>query len=122
MLMQESYMTPTQPKNTDVFRGTVDVMILQTLAGLGPLHGYGIARRLEQISEGTFDMKQGTIYPALVRLHQRKLISWTWGNSENNRRAKFYAITAAGCRRLSAATEEWERMAGLMSRVLYGTD
>jgi transcriptional regulator len=94
-------------------------MVLKTLEQLGPLHGYGIARRIEQIGEDAVLVNQGTIYLCLVRLVQKKWISAAWGTSENNRRAKFYAITRAGRRQLKAETENWERIDGLIGRVLH---
>ena len=102
---------------TDVLQGTLDLMILQTLQALGPLHGYGIARRLEQISEDTIRLNEGTVYTSLMRLQQQRWISAAWGTSENNRKAKFYAITAAGRRQLSAETKNWERISAVMSRL-----
>jgi transcriptional regulator len=102
----------------DILQGTLDLMVLQTLASIGPLHGYGIARRIEQVSGDRIILNQGTIYISLVRLEQRGWIRSRWGVSENNRRARFYAITRAGQRRLAAETENWERMAAVMGRVL----
>jgi transcriptional regulator len=102
-----------------ILQGTLDLMVLKTLEQLGPLHGYGIARRIEQIGEDAVLVNQGTIYLCLVRLVQKKWISAAWGTSENNRRAKFYAITRAGRRQLKAETENWERIAGLIGRVLH---
>ena len=102
---------------TDVLQGTLDLMILQTLQALGPLHGYGIARRLEQISEDTIRLNEGTVYTSLMRLLQQRWISAAWGTSENNRRAKFYAITSAGRRQLSAETKNWERISAVMARL-----
>ena len=102
---------------TDVLQGTLDLMILQTLQALGPLHGYGIARRLEQISEDTIRLNEGTVYTSLMRLLQQRWISAQWGTSENNRKAKFYAITSAGRRQLSAETKNWERISAVMARL-----
>src|SRR5574341_241854 len=90
---------------TEIPYGTLDLMVLKTLAGLGPLHGYGIARRIEQVAQGALALNQGTIYPALLRLEQKGWIKSDWGTSENNRRARFYVITAAGRRRLAAETD-----------------
>jgi transcriptional regulator len=104
----------------DVLQGTLDLMVLKTLDALGPLHGYGIARRIEQVSENLLQLNQGTLYPALLRLQQRKWITAKWGSSENNRKAKFYNITAAGKKQLAEETENWERIAGVMSRLLGG--
>jgi len=101
---------------TDVLQGTLDLMVLRTLEALGPLHGFGIARRIEQISDDALQLNQGTIYPALTRLEQRGWISSTWGVSANNRRARFYALTRAGRRRLAAETRDWKRVADIMAR------
>jgi PadR family transcriptional regulator PadR len=102
----------------DVLQGTLDLMILKTLDSMGPLHGYGIARRLEQISEDVLKLNEGTVYASLMRLQHEGWITATWGASENNRRAKFYSLTRAGRRQLVAETEQWERMAGVIGRVL----
>ena len=102
----------------DLLRGTLDLMVLRTLATLGPLHGYGIARRIEQVSGDYVILNQGTIYISLVRLEERGWIRSKWGVSENNRRARFYAITRAGEKQLAAETENWERVAAMMGRVL----
>ena len=102
---------------TDILQGTLDLMILQTLEALGPLHGYGIARRLEQISEDAIRLNEGTVYTSLLRLQQQRWISAAWGTSENNRKAKFYAITKGGRRQLSAETRNWERIAAVMARL-----
>jgi len=99
-------------------QGTLDLMILKTLEAIGPLHGYGIARRLEQISDDLIRLNQGTVYPALLRLEQRGWIGSKWGVSDNNRRAKYYAITRAGQRQLATETENWERVSGMMQRLL----
>jgi len=93
-------------------------MVLQTLDAMGPLHGYGIARRIEQISEDVLQLNQGTIYASLLRLQQRRWISASWGTSDNNRKAKYYAITRAGRKQLAAQTQNWERIAGVMGRLL----
>ncbi len=106
------------PEKLDLLQGTLDVMVLQTLAAMGPLHGYGLARRIEQVSGNEVLLNQGTIYAALVRLQQRGWIKGAWGASENNRKAKFYSITAAGRRRLAADARYWERLTGVMERVL----
>jgi PadR family transcriptional regulator len=108
----------TPPARTDVLQGTLDLMILKTLESLGPLHGYGIARRLEQISEDVLKLNEGTVYASLMRLQQQGWIEASWGASENNRKAKFYAITRSGRRQLTAETENWERIAGVMGRLL----
>jgi PadR family transcriptional regulator PadR len=101
-----------------ILQGTLDLMVLRTLDVMGPLHGYGLARRIEQISQDVLQLNQGTIYASLLRLQQRRWISATWGVSDNNRRAKFYAITRAGRRQLARQTENWERIAGVIARVL----
>jgi PadR family transcriptional regulator PadR len=102
----------------DLLQGTLDVMVLQTLETMGPLHGYGIARRIEQLSEDLVLLNQGTIYASLVRLQQRGWISAAWGASENNRKAKYYAITKAGKRQVKAERANWERLAAVIGRVL----
>jgi PadR family transcriptional regulator PadR len=102
----------------DLLQGTLDLMVLQTLTALGPLHGYGIARRIEQVSGNEVLLNQGTIYASLVRLEQRGWIASSWGTSDNNRKAKFYAITDAGRRQLAADARYWERLTGVMDRVL----
>ena len=101
-----------------ILQGTLDLMVLQTLDAMGPLHGYGVARRIEQISEDVLQLNQGTIYASLLRLQQRRWISASWGTSENNRRAKFYAITRAGRKQLAAEAENWTRIAGVIGRLL----
>jgi PadR family transcriptional regulator len=103
---------------SEVLQGTLDMMVLQTLDAMGPLHGYGIARRIEQISDDALQLNQGTIYAALLRLQQRRWITSSWGTSENNRRAKFYAITKAGRKQLAEETENWQRIAGVIGRLL----
>jgi PadR family transcriptional regulator PadR len=108
----------TQSGKVDVLQGTLDLMVLTTLESMGPLHGYGIARRIEQISEATLRLNEGTVYTSLMRLQQRGWISATWGTSENNRRAKYYAITRSGRRQLTAETKNWERIAGVITRLL----
>jgi PadR family transcriptional regulator, regulatory protein PadR len=102
----------------ELLQGTLDLMVLQTLTGMGPLHGYGIARRIEQVSGNTVLLNQGTIYASLVRLQQRGWISAEWGVSDNNRKAKFYRITQSGRKRLAQDTSAWRRLAELMSRML----
>jgi transcriptional regulator len=101
-----------------VLQGTLDLMVLQTLESLGPQHGYAIAARLERVSAGALQLNMGTLYPALMRLEQRGLLKGTWGTTENNRRARFYAITPAGRRELSAERTSWERMVGIMQALL----
>ncbi|HEX9736362.1 MAG TPA: PadR family transcriptional regulator [Thermoanaerobaculia bacterium] len=101
-----------------ILQGTLDLMVLKTLEQMGPLHGYGIARRIEQVGQDAIVVNQGTIYLCLVRLVQKKWIRAQWGTSENNRKAKFYSLTAAGRRQLQAETESWERVSGVIGRVL----
>ena len=101
-----------------ILQGTLDLMVLKTLEQMGPLHGYGIARRIEQVGGQAVTVNQGTIYLCLVRLLQKRWISSKWGTSENNRKAKFYAITKAGHAQLKAETENWERISGVIGRVL----
>jgi PadR family transcriptional regulator, regulatory protein PadR len=98
--------------------GALDLMILKTLAGLGAQHGYGIARRIEQIAEGALALNQGTIYPALLRLEQKGWIASEWGTSENNRRARFYSITRAGRKQLAVEADLWSRTVAMMNRLL----
>jgi len=105
----------------EILQGTLDLMVLKVLEGMGPMHGYGIARRLEQVSENLLEMNQGTLYPALLRLQQRGWISSKWGASENNRRARFYSLTKAGRKQLATEQESWERTSALMARVLAGS-
>ena len=104
--------------NAEVPYGTLDLMVLKTLAGLGPLHGYGIARRIEQVAAGSLALNQGTIYPALLRLEQRGWIKSDWGVSENNRRARFYAITAAGKKQRAVEATSWARTVAMVNRLL----
>ena len=103
---------------SDILQGTLDLMVLQTLDAIGPLHGYGIARRIEQISEDVLQLNQGTIYASLLRLQQRRWISASWGTSDNNRKAKFYAITRTGRKQLTAQAQNWERISAVMMRLL----
>jgi PadR family transcriptional regulator PadR len=103
---------------SDILQGTLDLMVLQTLDAMGPLHGYGIARRIEQISEDVLQLNQGTIYASLLRLQQRRWISASWGTSDNNRKAKFYAITRTGRKQLAAQAQNWERISAVMMRML----
>jgi len=102
----------------DILQGTLDLLVLKTLAAMGPMHGYGLARRIEQLSEDAMQVSQGTIYLCLVRLVQKGWIKAEWGTSENNRRAKFYSISKAGGKQLVAETQNWERVAGIIGRVL----
>jgi transcriptional regulator len=103
---------------SEILQGTLDLMVLKALEAMGPMHGYGIARRIEQLSADALRINQGTIYLCLVRLVQRKWITASWGTSENNRRAKFYAISALGRRQLKAEARDWERIAGVIGRLL----
>ena len=103
---------------SDVLQGTLDLMILKTLESMGSLHGYGIARRIEQVSSDSLSLNQGTIYPALLRLEQRGWIKSEWGLSETNRRAKFYKLTAVGRRRIAQEEENWSRIVNTMARFL----
>lgn len=107
-----------QADKADVLQGTLILLVLRTLEALGPLHGYGIARRIEQISKDVLQLNQGTLYPALLRMEQEEWISSGWGASEKNRRAKFYSITPAGQRRLAKETEDWRRMSSTIERFL----
>jgi PadR family transcriptional regulator, regulatory protein PadR len=101
---------------TDILQGTLDLMILKTLATLGPLHGYGISQRIGQVSENALRLNQGTLYPALLRLEQRGWIASEWGASENNRKARYYRLTRAGRKQLGVELENWDRMAAIMRR------
>ena len=103
---------------SEILQGTLDLMVLKTLEAMGPLHGYGIARRIEQVSENVLQLNQGTIYASLLRLQQKRWISASWGASENNRKAKFYSITKAGRKQLTAEAESWERISGVIGRLL----
>ena len=103
---------------SEIIRGTLDLMVLQSLETMGTLHGYGIARRIEQISEEALQINQGTIYAALVRLMQKRWISDAWGTSDNNRRARFYSITKAGRQQLHAEARNWERVSSVIGRML----
>ena len=105
---------------SEVPYGTLDLMVLKTLEGMGPLHGYGIARRIEQVAAGSLALNQGTIYPALLRLEQRGWIASEWGTSENNRRARFYSMTRAGRKQLAAEAESWSRTVAMVNRLLEG--
>lgn len=111
-------MSNRERAKTDVLQGTLDLMVLQTLASLGPSHGYSIASRLEQVSSGALRLNMGTLYPALMRLEQRGWVKGTWGVTDNNRRARFYGLTPAGRRQLAAEKTEWERMVSIMHTLL----
>ena len=102
----------------DILQGTLDLMVLKTLDAIGPMHGYGLARRIEQLSEEALQVNQGTIYLCLIRLVQKDWITAEWGTSENNRRAKFYSISRTGRKQLAAETENWERVSGVIGRLL----
>ena len=110
-------MSKGAPKS-EVLQGTLDLMVLKTLEALGPLHGYGIARRIEQLSEAVLQLNEGTVYTSLLRLQQQGWISSDWGVSENNRRARFYSITRSGVKQLARETENWARISGVIGRVL----
>lgn len=103
---------------SDILQGTLDLMVLKTLDAMGPMHGFGIARRIEQIAEDALQINQGTIYLCLIRLVQQGWIDAEWGTSENNRRAKFYAISKSGKKQLAEETRNWERVSGVIGRVL----
>jgi transcriptional regulator len=105
-------------QKSEILQGTLDLMVLKTLEAMGPLHGYGIARRIEQISEEALQINQGTIYASLVRLIQNRWISGAWGTSDNNRKAKFYSITKAGRKQLDTEAQNWERISTVIGRVL----
>lgn len=106
------------PPDSEVPYGTLDLMVLRTLESLGPLHGYGIARRIEQAARGALALNQGTIYPALLRLQQKGWIASSWGTSHNNRRARFYTITRAGRKRLAVEAKSWDRTVAMVNRIL----
>jgi transcriptional regulator len=110
----------TDKARAEILHGTLDLLVLKTLETLGPLHGFGIARRIEQMSSAALQLNQGTLYPALVRLEQRRWICSSWGVSANNRRARFYSLTKAGGKQLAIETETWERMASMITRMLQG--
>jgi transcriptional regulator len=109
---------PDRGAKIDVLQGTLDLMVLQTLASMGPQHGYGIARRIEQVSEDVLRLNEGTVYAALMRLQHERWITASWGASENNRKAKFYAITTAGRRQLSQQAVKWERITRVIARLM----
>jgi transcriptional regulator len=112
-------MSNREPAKADVLQGTLDLMVLQTVAMLGPLHGYAIAARLEQVSGGALRLNMGTLYPGLMRLEQRGLLHAAWGVTETNRRARFYTLTAAGRRQLASEKADWERMTSIMQTLLH---
>src|ERR1700722_2034202 len=111
-------MSNREPEKADVLQGTLDLMVLQTVATLGPLHGYAIAARLEAVSVGALRLNMGTLYPGLMRLEQRGLVRARWGVTDNNRKARFYEITTAGRRQLATEKAEWDRMASIIHTLL----
>ena len=113
-------MSNRTPTKADVLQGTLDLMVLQTLDSLGPLHGHAIAARLEQVSSGARRLNMGTPYPALMRLEQRDLLRGKWGATETSRKARFYAVTPAGRRQLAREKDAWDRMAGIIHTLLHG--
>ena len=112
-------MSNEEPPKADILQGTLDLMVLHTLDVLGPLHGYAIAARLEQVSGGAHRLNMGTLYPGLMRLEQRGFVRGQWGTTENNRKARFYTITAAGRRRLADEKAEWGRMVSIMHTLFH---
>src|SRR5262249_41430021 len=114
---QEAHVSP---RDAEIPYGTLDLMVLTTLATMGAQHGYGIARRIEQVSDGAIELNQGTIYPALLRLEQKGWIESGWGRRKTNRRARFYTITRSGRRRLAAEQESWGRIVAMVNRMLKG--
>jgi transcriptional regulator len=109
------------PLKSEVLQGTLDLLVLKTLDSMGPMHGFGIALRIQQVSEDLLQLNQGTLYPALLRLEQRGWIASKWGVSDNNRKAKFYSLTRAGRKRLVQEVESWDRMSAMIHRVLRAT-
>jgi len=109
-------------ERTEVLQGTLDLMVLKTIETMGPMHGFGIARRIEQVSENLLQLNQGTLYPALIRLEQKGWIASKTGISDNNRRARFYSLTRAGRRQLKKEAENWERMTAVIARMLAGAE
>jgi transcriptional regulator len=106
------------PSKTEVLQGTLDLLVLKTLDSMGPMHGFGIALRIQQVSEDLLKLNQGTLYPGLLRLEQRGWITSKWGVSENNRKAKFYSLTCSGRKQLEEEAESWDRMSTMINRVL----
>ena len=106
------------PSKSEVLQGTLDLLVLKTLDSMGPMHGFGIAVRIQQVSKDLLQLNQGTLYPALLRLEQRGWIVSQWGVSENNRKAKYYSLTRAGCKQLVEEAESWDRMSSMINRVL----
>ena len=113
-------MANREPAKADVLQGTLDLMVLQTLDTMGPQHGYAIAARLEQVSGGALQLNMGTLYPGLMRLEQRGLVKGSWGTTDSNRKARFYALTAAGRRELAREKDAWDRMTTIMQALLRG--
>jgi len=109
-----------QPK-AEILQGTLDLMVLKTLDALGPIHGYAIARRIEQMSDHLLQLNQGTLYPALLRLERQGMVRTKWGVTDTNRRARFYSLTAAGRRHLHREAENWDRVANVIGRLLHGS-
>ena len=106
------------PSKTEVLQGTLDLLVLKTLDSMGPMHGFGIALRIQQVSEDLLQLNQGTLYPALLRLEQRGWIASKWGVSGSNRKAKYYSLTRSGRKQLQQETESWDRMSSMINRVL----
>src|ERR1700677_619160 len=117
-LIWNIHRTTMSGEKSEVLQGTLDLMVLKTLHALGPLHGFGIARRIEQLSEAVLTLNEGTVYTSLLRLQQHGWIVSEWGTSENNRKAKFYSITRRGLKQLAIETENWERISGVIGRIL----
>jgi transcriptional regulator len=115
-------MKETMNSKAELLQGTLDLIVLNSLQAMGSMHGYGIARRIEQVSDDLLKMNQGTLYPALLRLQQRGWIASKWGVSENNRRARFYSITKSGQKQLAHETKSWEQMVGIIGRLLRGVE
>jgi len=113
-------MANREPSKADVLQGTLDLMVLQTLDTMGSQHGYAIAARLEQVSDGALQLNMGTLYPGLMRLEQRGLVKGSWGTTESNRKARFYALTAAGRRELAKEKQAWDRMTNIIQTLLRG--
>jgi len=109
-------------RDVNILQGTLDLMVLRTLETMGAQHGFGLAKRIQQISGGALDLNQGTLYPALLRLEQRGWISSRWGTSEANRKAKYYELTRAGCRQVQHETQDWERTVEIMARFLRSAE
>ncbi len=116
--MSRSYSHAVMQQKIELLQGTLDMLVLRTLATMGPLHGYGIARRIEQVSGNQILLNQGTIYASLVRLQQRDLITAEWGASDNNRRARFYSLTKTGQKQLAEETQSWNRFMQVVGRVM----